>query len=46
MRASQAAAGQTVVDECKVPPAVLVIFGASGDLTTVDESQDSAGRAA
>ena len=27
------AAGQTVIDERKAPPAAVVIFGASGDLT-------------
>jgi hypothetical protein len=34
MRATRAAAGQTVIDERKAPPAGVVIFGASGDLTT------------
>jgi glucose-6-phosphate 1-dehydrogenase len=33
MTAAQAAAGQTVIDERKAPPATVVIFGASGDLT-------------
>jgi glucose-6-phosphate 1-dehydrogenase len=31
--AAQAAAGQTVIEERKAPPAAVVIFGASGDLT-------------
>src|SRR5215218_4587263 len=31
--AAQAAAGQAVTDERKAPPAAVVIFGASGDLT-------------
>jgi glucose-6-phosphate 1-dehydrogenase len=30
--AAQAAAGQTVIEERKAPPAAVVIFGASGDL--------------
>jgi glucose-6-phosphate 1-dehydrogenase len=33
MTAAQAAAGQPVFDERKAPPAAVVIFGASGDLT-------------
>ena len=33
MAAAQAAAGQTVIEERKAPPAAVVIFGASGDLT-------------
>ena len=31
--AAQVTAGQTVMDERKAPPAVVVVFGASGDLT-------------
>src|SRR5829696_3006621 len=33
MTAAQAAAGQPVSEERKAPPAAVVIFGASGDLT-------------
>ena len=33
MTAAQAAAGQPEIEERKAPPAAVVIFGASGDLT-------------
>src|SRR5437773_1894560 len=33
MTAAHTAAGRTLIEERKAPPAALVIFGASGDLT-------------